>query len=170
MEILREQIKDIKKVPVILHKCLRHTLQNPQDLINVGVMWINDKVFILNKFILEEFTSIDKETIRKNLRQHGFDFVPLHIQEKRRIFDHYKIILIDSKSWVGRTNKFYNSYSSEEDAKNLHYRKKISEEDSNKKTTPQNFSNLNLETDTDCANFDDSEFFNDGFDTWDMPQ
>lgn len=109
---LRELIQNLR-IPIALHQGLIYTSQNVQDMEQVGVIWIDDDTFLINVHIFGRFINKKEDTIKHNLKNHGFFTVPMTMNEKNRKFEMLNVNTHLLKSWVAIKHPYYCKNSDE---------------------------------------------------------
>ena len=125
MESLREKVKN-QKIIMALHICLNYTKKNHKDMEQIGTIWIDNNIFLINIHIFGRFIGKKPDTIKHNLNDHGFLPVSMQFKEKYKIFDKFNVNPCFIKSWVAKKHPIY-CKSSTENTVNLlkfHHKKK----------------------------------------------
>lgn len=106
MEKLRDLVQN-QSITIALHNCLSYTSKNHQDMNHVGTIWVDENIFLFNVHIFANFIGKKADTIKHNLKDHGFLTVPMTIKEKYRKFEMLNTDPSFIKSWVARKHPYY---------------------------------------------------------------
>jgi hypothetical protein len=79
LQQLQKEIRPPKSTAWVIVQCLAFVAEHPEHALSVGVRWFTNDEFLLSPMVLEQFSSVKRDTIAKFLTRAGFDSQPIII-------------------------------------------------------------------------------------------